>query len=187
MTRLFSLGPVTAGTLLYPFCKRPAAQKIGIYPQFVLASSAAWTILTGGAAISPRSLTYQQPLCSLVMFWILYINTAYSYQDMIDDAKMQVNSLYVLAGRHIKLFIALFAAGVIFSTAWTLAQVNASLWLWVSWMGVWTASYVDQMTGFSAKEPRSGGPVHVKNFALGVWAFVACAVELFVVRHPKFQ
>ncbi|KAJ5645422.1 hypothetical protein N7507_011433 [Penicillium longicatenatum] len=183
---LYSLIPVTAGALLYPFGKRPTARKFGIYPQYILAATAAWTILTGGAAIAPQSLAYQKPLCLLIVFWILYINTAYSYQDMVDDAKMKVNSLYFLAGGQIKLFVALFAAGVLISIAWVLVNVHASAWLWISWMGVWSVSYVEQLIGFSAKDPGSGGPVHVKNFVLAIWIFVACSVELVLRRYSRF-
>ncbi|KAJ6010628.1 hypothetical protein N7451_002040 [Penicillium sp. IBT 35674x] len=184
---LFSLVPATVGIVLYPFGKRPTTQKLRIYPQFILAAAAAWTIITGGAAISPQSLEYQKPLCLLVVTWILYINTAYSYQDMVDDAKMKVNSLYVLAGGQIKLFVAVFAAGVLISIAWILTHVHASAWLWISWMGVWSASYVEQLIGFSAKDPGSGGAVHAKNFVLAIWTFAACSVELVLGQHSRLQ
>ncbi|KAJ5928127.1 hypothetical protein N7466_007083, partial [Penicillium verhagenii] len=183
----YSLLPTTAGIILYPFCKRPTAQKLGVYPQFVLAGAAAWTIITGGAAVAPEYLAYQYPLCMLVVTWIVYINTAYSYQDMVDDAKMKVNSLYVLAGGYLKLVVTVFAVGVPISIAWVLTRVDASPWLWISWMGVWSVSYVEQLAGFSATDPRSGGPVHAKNFALAAWTFVACSVELLLGVYPKLH
>ncbi|KAF7180591.1 hypothetical protein CNMCM7691_009882 [Aspergillus felis] len=104
---LHSMMPPTLGTLIYPYCKRPLAHRMGIYPQYVLALTASCPVLFGRASIYPNLVSFTAlvwsslPLCLVVFTWTLYFNTAYSYQDIVDDKKLGVNSLYTLAGQHI--------------------------------------------------------------------------------------
>ncbi|PFH58948.1 hypothetical protein XA68_13014 [Ophiocordyceps unilateralis] len=98
--------PVMIASFLYPFGKRPMARMLYIYPQYILAFTIAWPAVLGRAAISARHDSFANttrhclPICTTVFFWTLYLNTAYSYQDVVDDRKLNVNSFYNIAGRH---------------------------------------------------------------------------------------
>ncbi|KAL4966672.1 4-hydroxybenzoate octaprenyltransferase [Aspergillus stella-maris] len=177
-----SLVPTTIGTILYPFGKRPLARKFYLYPQYILGYTCACPAITGWAAINgPSSVSDLSaswlPIAVLVFFWVLYLNTAYSYQDVADDVKMQVNSMYVFAGNKISNLLVILAGTVLCSIPFVLRSLG-STWLWVSWMGVWSLSFVEQLARFDPKSPASGGVIHKRNFALGMWTIVACCVEL---------
>ena len=177
--------PVLVGTIVYPFGKRSTAQKLGVYPQFILGATLAWPAIAGWSSIYglEQSCTeiffYCLPQFLFFFFWTLYFNTAYSYQDIQDDRTMNVNSLYVLAGEHIHGFLVILGTLTLASLPWILYPVT-SPWLWVSWMGVWLASFLEQLLRFDAHEPATGGFVHKRNFALGIWNIVACAIEVLL-------
>ncbi|KAI6752571.1 hypothetical protein HG530_013940 [Fusarium avenaceum] len=88
--------PVMVASILYPFGKRPLARKLFIYPQYILAFTIAWPAIPGRAAICGHHESFAQttrqclPLCAMVFFWTIYLNTAYSYQDVVDDRKMKL-------------------------------------------------------------------------------------------------
>lgn len=178
-----------AASILYPFGKRPTARKLHLYPQYILGFTIAWPAIPGWAAIhgqhqSFTETTYQcLPLCVMTYFWTLYLNTAYSYQDVVDDRKLNVNSFYNVAGRHIHLLLVALASPVFVCLPLFLSQFN-SVWLWVAWMGFWTVSFAEQLVRFDAKRPATGGTVHKSNVKLGLWTIVACAVEVFLKCRP---
>ncbi|KAK7403406.1 hypothetical protein QQX98_010819 [Neonectria punicea] len=179
------LTPVMVASILYPFGKRPLARKLFIYPQYILAFTIAWPAIPGRAAISGHYETFAEttrqclPLCTMVFFWTIYLNTAYSYQDVVDDRKMKVNSFYNIAGNHIHVLLVLLVSPILVCLPLYLAGFH-SMWLWVSWMGVWTTTLVRQLARFDPKQPASGGTLHKSNFILGVWTILACAVEVFI-------
>ncbi|KAJ5155047.1 uncharacterized protein N7500_010486 [Penicillium coprophilum] len=178
--------PLTTGILLYPFGKRPTSRKLGIYPQYILGASSALTILPAWASVYEDSISLQElgmsclPLCVFLFLWTIYFNTAYSYQDIKDDCKLNVNSSYVLAGSRVRGMLLLQALAVVLVIPWIL-HTSGSAWLWFSWLGVWTASLGEQLYLFDVKDPSSGGKVHRRNFALGIWNVLACSVELLLV------
>ncbi|RAL12470.1 4-hydroxybenzoate octaprenyltransferase, partial [Aspergillus homomorphus CBS 101889] len=180
---LHSMIPPTLGTLIYPYCKRPLARRIGIYPQYVLGLTASCPVLFGRASIYPDLDSFSAlvrsslPLCIVVFTWTLYFNTAYSYQDIVDDKKLGVNSLYTLAGQHIHRVLTALAIIVTGALCWTLCPLG-SRWLWVSWLGVWIMGFVDQMRRFDAKNPGSGSYVFRSNVVMGLWTMVACLLEV---------
>lgn len=175
--------PVLVASFLYPFGKRPAARKLYVYPQYILGFIVAWPAVIGWAATygqhQPFTETVRQclPLCSMVYFWIIYLNTAYSYQDVADDRKMNVNSFYNLGGQHLHLLLVALASPVPVCMLLFLREFD-SFWLWATWLGGWTASFAEQLIHFDPKEPASGGTLHKSNFMLGIWTIFACAVEL---------
>lgn len=175
--------PVTIGTVLYPYGKRPTARQMGIYPQYILGITLAypavsgWVSIHGAAESLEETLSLCFPQILFFFFWTMYFNTAYSYQDIRDDSKMSVNSIYVFAGRHIHAFLVLLASAALLTMPWILYPIR-SPWLWLSWMGVWTVSFLEQLLRFDAKNPDSGGFVHRRNFALGIWNIAACIIEL---------
>ncbi|KAM4067157.1 ubiA prenyltransferase family protein [Hirsutella rhossiliensis] len=86
--------PVMVASILYPFGKRPVARTLRIYPQYILALTIAWPAIPGRAAIYGQHESFSEtahqclPLCIMVFFWTIYLNTAYSYQDVVDDRKL---------------------------------------------------------------------------------------------------
>lgn len=54
--------------------------------------------------------THYTLICLLIFFWCVYFNTADSHHDRIDDRKMNVNSVSVVAGQRIKPFLAILDA-----------------------------------------------------------------------------
>ncbi|CAI7643362.1 unnamed protein product [Penicillium pancosmium] len=177
--------PPSFGTLLYPYCKRPQARKVGIYPQYVLGLTAACPAVFGRAAIYSQDsfeslINASFPLCFFVFVWTLYFNTAYSYQDLKDDSKMNINSSYVFAGQRIHMFLVLLAGLVLASIPWVLYPLRSG-WLWASWMGVWSIGCVEQLVKFDTKDPQTGGLVWRRNILLALWTVVACFVEILKV------
>ncbi|KAL0931120.1 4-hydroxybenzoate octaprenyltransferase [Colletotrichum truncatum] len=177
--------PVIAASIVYPYGKRPNARRLRIYPQYILGFTIAWPAILGRASIYGRQEAFDEtvsqciPLCTMVFFWIIYLNTAYSYQDIIDDRKMRVNSFYTVAGRHFHRFLVALVSPILFCLPMYLIRFH-SLWLWLSWMGVWTATFVKQLSQFDPKWPASGGGIHKSNFILGIWTIVACTVEVLL-------
>ncbi|CEL06967.1 hypothetical protein ASPCAL10134 [Aspergillus calidoustus] len=175
--------PVTLSTILYPFAKRAIFRRLHIYPQYLLGFTLAYPSLIGVLAIKgldqplAASISESLPLGIMVFAWTLYLNTAYSYQDIEDDRKMGVNSAYVLAGSYIHYLLVLLAGLALGALGWQLAG-QGSEWLWGSWMGVWVWSFLGQLARFDRKRPESGGGLHRENFLLGVWTVGVCAVEL---------
>ncbi|KAL2867452.1 prenyltransferase spyF [Aspergillus lucknowensis] len=175
--------PVTLSTILYPFAKRPIFRQLHIYPQYLLGFTLGFPAFIGVLAIKgnlqplSESVTESLPLAIMVFTWTLYLNTAYSYQDIVDDQKMGVNSSYVLAGSYIHYLLVLLAFMALGAVGWQL-HVQGSEWLWGSWMGVWVWSFLGQLARFDKTKPESGGSVHKENFMLGVWTIFICAVEL---------
>ncbi|KZL85429.1 prenyltransferase family protein, partial [Colletotrichum incanum] len=180
--------PVAAASILYPFGKRPSARKLRIYPQYILAFTIAWPAVIGRAAIYGRyesfaaSVRHCFPLCTVVYFWTMYLNTAYSYQDVVDDRKLGVNSFYNIAGTHIHLLLIALVTPILVFLPIYLIDLH-SIWLWMSWMGVWTASLVLQLVQFDPKQPASGGSVHKTNFALGIWKIIVCVIQVFLTSN----
>lgn len=109
----------------------------------------------------------------------MYFNTAYSYQDVQDDTKLNVNSFYSVAGKRIDVLLVLLGLGTLAIVPWVLYPLG-STWLWFSWMGLWSLSYVQQFLRFDASNPSTGGSVHRKNVVLGLFNIFAFIVELFL-------
>lgn len=178
--------PVTLSTILYPFAKRPIFRRLHIYPQYLLGFTLAYPSLIGVLAINGHSqslsasITQSLPMFVTVFTWTLYLNTAYSYQDIVDDQKMSVNSSYVLAGSYIHHLLVVLAVLVLGAVAWQLYGGQGSQWLWGGWMGVWVWSFLGQLVRFDKSRPESGGALHRENFALGVWTVFVCVVELLL-------
>ncbi|POR36058.1 4-hydroxybenzoate polyprenyltransferase domain protein [Tolypocladium paradoxum] len=177
--------PVMVASILYPFGKRPMAQKLRIYPQYILAFTIAWPAIPGRAAIYGQHESFAKTarqclsLCTMVYFWTIYLNTAYSYQDVVDDQKLNVTSFYNVAGRHTHLLLVVLVSPILVFLPLYLFEFH-STWLWISWMGVWTAALAAQLVRFDPKQPASGGSLHKSNFMLGVWTIIACAIEVFL-------
>lgn len=175
--------PVTVSTILYPFGKRSFFRRLLIYPQYFLGFTLGYPSVIGWMAINGRdkplatNIAEALPLAITVFAWTLYLNTAYSYQDVVDDRKMNVNSVYVLVGSHIHFFLVILA-GLVLGAVGLQLRGQDSPWLWGSWMCVWGWSLIGQLMRFDAAKPETGGPLHKENFALGVWTVVACAIEL---------
>jgi 4-hydroxybenzoate polyprenyltransferase len=177
--------PVTISTILYPFGKRSIFRRLRIYPQYFLGFTLGYPSVIGWLAIKGQDQSLMDnigesfALGITVFAWTLYLNTAYSYQDVEDDKKMNVNSVYVLAGSYIHFFLMLLAGLVLGATGIQLRAQN-SQWLWGSWMCVWGYSFVNQLSRFDAKKPESGGSLHKENFGLGIWTVLICSVELLL-------
>lgn len=173
-------------SMLYPFGKRSLCRKLRIYPQYILGAVLAWPAVPGWAAIH-KSQTFAStcatctPLLGVMFFWTLYFNTAYSYQDVVGDRQQGVHSLYNAWGdAHIKRLLIAFVVPVVACLWYFFVLLRANAWLWVSWLGVWSVTFVWQIRRFDAKKPETGGMVHRSNAALGVWAVGVCFFELLL-------
>ncbi|GFF55254.1 4-hydroxybenzoate polyprenyltransferase, mitochondrial [Aspergillus udagawae] len=177
--------PLTGIIIIYPWLKRPVFSRVYIYPQYILGLALGYPAITGWASINGREqlaaeiVGHCAPIILLVFFWCFYFNTAYSFQDVVDDRKMKVNSAYVLAGRHIRLFLSVLCILTLLTIPSVVSKVG-SPWLWFSWMGVWSCALVKQMLQFDSENPASGGRVHWENFVLGLWTVSACIVEVYL-------
>ncbi|KAL3476508.1 UbiA prenyltransferase family-domain-containing protein [Aspergillus californicus] len=175
--------PVTISTILYPFGKRSFFKTIYFYPQYFLGFTLGYPSVIGWMAIKGQeqsvgeSISESFALGVTVFTWVLYLNTAYSYQDIEGDKKARVNSIYLLAGSYIHYFVVLLAGLAVVAISVQLRS-GGSLWLWGSWLSVWGWSFANQLLRFDSGDPSSGGTLHKENFALGVWTVFACAVEL---------
>lgn len=180
--------PVVIGSFLYPYGKRPTMRKFFIYPQYILGFTIAWPAVPGRAAIFHGNESFAETvagsmtLLNMVFFWTIFLNTAYSYQDVVDDRKMGVHSFYNVLGKHVHLLLWLLLVPVAICVPMYLHQFH-STWLWISWGGVWALSLLRQITRFDAKDPSSGGGLHVDNFLLGAWTSFACVAELLRCYH----
>lgn len=183
--------PVALASFLYPFGKRPIVRKMYFYPQYILGFTIAWPAIIGWAAIHGQNLPFTDtcihclPICIMTWFWTIYLNTAYSYQDIEDDRKMGVNSLYTLAGQHIKILL-IALVGPIFICMPLFLREFQSNWLWVAWMGVWCVSFFTQLSRFDPKLPATGGTLHKSNYLLGVWTILVCGVEVLIKSGMSF-
>ncbi|GAB1210894.1 hypothetical protein ATERTT37_000004 [Aspergillus terreus] len=176
----------TIGTALYPFGKRPTARRWHIYPQYILGALNLPLVVSGWAAIYREerlglvaSVQRALPLSLMMLIWTMYYNTAYSYQDIKDDRKLGVQSIYVLAGQNIHTFLVGLGVLVLGNIIWVLMAVK-SVWLWLSWMGVWTVAYLSQFRHFDPAHPETGGSLHKQNVYLGVWTVFVCAIEVLL-------
>ncbi|KAL4799164.1 UbiA prenyltransferase family-domain-containing protein [Aspergillus venezuelensis] len=90
--------PTTLGIILYSFAKRPLEKQLYVYPQFILSVTCALPSSSGWAAVYGPGITMGTPfqIGALVAVWIVYLNTAYSCQDIEGDKRLGVNSLYLL-------------------------------------------------------------------------------------------
>ncbi|KAH7028241.1 UbiA prenyltransferase family protein [Macrophomina phaseolina] len=176
--------PAIVASICYPYGKRPAARRFYVYPQYFLGFTVAWPAVPGWAAIYGQDQSFTKtarqcfPLCIMVCFWTLYLNTAYSYQDVVDDRKMNVNSLYNLFGQRIHHLLVALVSPVVVCMLLFIREFD-SPWLWTTWVGSWIVSFIEQLVRFDPKQPASGGTLHKSNFMLGIWTIVACAVEVF--------
>lgn len=177
--------PVTISTILYPLGKRSFFKMIYFYPQYFLGFTLGYPSVIGWLAIKGQDQSLQDNIMEslalgiTVFTWVLYLNTAYSYQDIEGDKKANVNSVYFLAGSYIHYFL-VFLAALVLGATYLQLKAQASQWLWGSWLSVWGYSFASQLSRFSAKDPSSGGTLHKENFALGIWTIFACAVELLL-------
>lgn len=155
------------------------------YPQYILGFTIAWPAVIGWAAIYGQDQSFAEtcfqclPICIMTWFWTIYLNTAYSYQDIEDDRKMGVNSLYMLPGRYIKVLLIALVIAVLVCMSMALSEFK-SIWLWFAWMGVWSASLLEQLSRFDPQRPASGGTLHKSNYMLGVWTIASCGIEVFL-------
>ncbi|KAL5358192.1 UbiA prenyltransferase family-domain-containing protein [Aspergillus floccosus] len=175
--------PLTASIIVYPYLKRPVFRAVFIYPQYVLGFAVSYPAIIGWASINRQDqsaadiVAHCAPILLLVFFWCFYFNTAYSFQDSIDDRKMQINSAYVAAGSHIRLFLSFLSILPVVTIPFVVSKIG-SPWLWLSWMGVWCCAIMKQILQFDSKKPESGARIHWENFLLGLWTVLACMVEV---------
>ncbi|TDZ18665.1 Polyprenyl transferase pyr6 [Colletotrichum orbiculare MAFF 240422] len=179
--------PVIVASILYPLGKRASSRRLRVYPQYIRGFTIAWPAMLGRAAIHGRHEAFDEtasqclPLCTLVFFWIVYLNTAHSYRDAaVDDRKAaRVHSFYTVAGRNFHRFLVALVSPVVLCLPLYLLRFG-SLWLWCSWMGVWCATIASQLSQFDPNRPSSGSSVHKSNFVLGLWTVAACAGEVLL-------
>ncbi|KAJ5747636.1 uncharacterized protein N7511_009332 [Penicillium nucicola] len=179
--------PLTATITVYPYLKRPVFSRVYIYPQYILGLAVSYPAVTGWASINGKDQTGADivnhciPIVLLVFFWCFYFNTAYSFQDSVDDRKMKINSAYVFAGSRIRLFLLFLSILPIVTIPFVASKIN-SPWLWFSWMGVWLGAMVKQIVQFDSAKPESGARIHWENFLLGIWTTSACVVEVYLQK-----
>ncbi|KAL4789118.1 hypothetical protein BDV19DRAFT_395340 [Aspergillus venezuelensis] len=107
--------PITISSLLYPFGKRRFFKVVHVYPQYFLGFTLGYPSLIGWLAIKGQDQPLRESIIEsaglgiTVLTWVLYLNTAYSYQDIEGDKKAKVNSIYFLAGSYIRGFLTILA------------------------------------------------------------------------------
>ncbi|KAL4811696.1 UbiA prenyltransferase family [Aspergillus spinulosporus] len=175
--------PLTASIIVYPYLKRPLFRTVFIYPQYVLGFAVSYPAMIGWVSINRRDQSavtiaiHCTPILVLVFFWCFYFNTAYSFQDSVDDRKMKINSAYLVAGGRIRLFLTFLGILTLVTIPFVVSKIDTP-WLWLSWMGVWCGAIVKQIAQFDSSKPESGARIHWENFLLGLWTVFACVVEV---------
>lgn len=105
---------------LYPFMKR-----FTWWPQLFLGIVFNWGVWLGGIAVTGQFLPSFLYLYLGAIFWTLYYDTIYAYQDIEDDALVSVKSTARLWGHHGK--IALYIFALFTSILWGMAGKELAL------------------------------------------------------------
>ncbi|GKZ75788.1 hypothetical protein AnigIFM56816_000449 [Aspergillus niger] len=160
--------------LIYPFMKR-----VMPFPQLVVGLSVASGVMPGYVSVR-GILEFNGSVLALfgaTACWIIFLDTAYAVQDMLDDAKCGVQSLAVFLGKRVRMFLALAAVITIafFSTAVLLS--NLSLFTWIFGVGVWAASMIRSIFLLDLNVCASGGRVFRSNIESGFYLTVVTLVE----------
>ncbi|PYH39100.1 4-hydroxybenzoate octaprenyltransferase [Aspergillus neoniger CBS 115656] len=160
--------------LVYPFMKR-----VMPFPQLVVGLSVASGVLPGYVSVN-GDIEFNGPVLALfgaTVCWIIFLDTAYAVQDMVDDAKCGVQSLAVFLGQRVRLFLALAA---IISIAFFVAAAflcNRSLFYWIFGIGVWVVSTIRSISLLDLSDCASGGRVFKFNIKAGFYLMVVTLVE----------
>lgn len=186
-SRLKMMLPLIAVIMLYPLGKRPTARKFHVYPQYFLGTALGYPTIYGWCAIYGNELTLSEilarcyPLWVFLFCWSFFANTAYSYQDAVDDRRMGLNSAYNLAGDHMRAFLAVLG-GITLLTIPMVLRPHTSVWLWVSWLGMWTTGIVRQLLEYDQRKPETGGTLHRQTVWFGFCSIAICIVELVWIQ-----
>lgn len=111
---------------IYPFMKR-----VTFWPQLFLGLAFSWGALVGWTAV-----TESLALPAIVMYlacivWTIGYDTIYALQDVEDDALIGVKSTALLAGEHVRSFVAAFymATAILWAVSAYLAGAGWPFWV----------------------------------------------------------
>ena len=106
----------------YPFMKRVTS-----WPQLVLGLAFSWGALMGWAAVFGKLDTPALFLYAGAVLWTIGYDTIYAHQDREDDAIVGVRSTALLFGKHTKIWLAGFYAGMVYLVAFAIVSADASM------------------------------------------------------------
>lgn len=187
-TTWYTLGPqatlcTTPAWLLgviYPFMKR-----LMPFPQLVVGLSIASGVMPGYVSVK-GDIEFNGSVLALfgaTVCWVIFLDTAYAVQDMVDDAKCGVQSLAVFLGQRVRIFVALVAVVSIalFMAAAFLSRL--SLFYWTFGIGVWVASMLRSISLLDLDDCASGGRVFRFNIKAGFYLMVVTLVEGYLQAY----
>lgn len=198
----YAVLPAYIMATIYPFAKRCMP-----WPQFALAPTVAWPVITGcisAATLTPAPLDHEVtmatslkqldlsvciPLFMAYASWTIYFDTAYGLQDIVGDRKSGIGSLAQYLGkRYIKSFLSLTGIVIIMFLGFGAHNARCSLIFWTFGLGTWVCSFLYQLHILDADEPHSGGRVFGINIVLGLFVTVIATAEVVMaVGWPVLQ
>ncbi|GKZ30411.1 hypothetical protein AbraIFM66950_009055 [Aspergillus brasiliensis] len=159
---------------IYPFMKR-----IMPFPQVVVGFSVASGVMPGYVAVR-GTLEFTDSLLALfaaTTCWIIFIDTAYAVQDMLDDAKAGVQSLAVFLGQRVRWFLALSAGITISLFAVATFLSSLSLFYWIFGVGIWAVRMMRSLYFLDLSDTASAGHVFKSNIESGLHFTIVTLVE----------
>lgn len=142
---------LTLGALVivaaYPFAKR-----FTNWPQLVLGLCFNWGALTAWMQLTGELSVAAMTLYIAMIFWTLYYDTVYAYQDVEDDALIGVKSSARALGENPKPVLALFlATSFVFAIIAHLSTIGASHPLFYIGLAIFFATLCLQLTKLDTK------------------------------------
>lgn len=171
--------PIWVLSTIYPFMKRLIP-----FPQVVLGAVIGGAVFPGWVAITHElgGLEAAVPLFFATAVWVVYFDVFYATQDSSDDAKIGVNSLAVLMGKHVWALLSVLGLMQVVFFAFTALRARLSPIFWVFGVGAWAVSIPMHIIALDVNDRKSGGRIFKANIKLGLYLTGVSLLELAFTR-----
>ncbi|KAI9037692.1 4-hydroxybenzoate octaprenyltransferase [Aspergillus affinis] len=172
-----AMGPIWGLSFIYPLAKRAIWA-----PQIVLGLTMASCVLPPWVALGntePNDLILPGSLFGAIFSWLVYLDLIYASQDRPDDTKAGVKSLAVFLGDNLKIGLVVLGLLQIVFFATAAFQAQASIFLWIFGIAVWTISIPWSILSLNPRDRHSGGKVFLANAVLVIYLVGIAGVEVW--------